>query len=158
MHDLVIVDTTVFLNILDVPAFNQDRENVVKELETFIKQDASFILPISTIWETGNHIAHLSKGNVRRQNAQKFVEQVKKSINDESPFKTSELPNKADLARWLNTFPNAVQRNKSDDKPTEGLSWGDHTIIGEFEKMRQKYPRANISIWSLDKDLSAYGN
>lgn len=158
MNNLVIVDTTVFLNILDVPAFNQDRENVVENMKKFIEQDASFILPISTIWETGNHIAHLSNGNVRRQNALKFVEQVKKSINDESPFKTSELPNKTDLARWLDTFPDAVQRNKSDEKPNEGLSWGDRTIIGELEKMRQKYPRANISIWSLDKDLSAYGN
>lgn len=62
------IDTSILLNILDVPDRNQNKDEVVKEFKTLIgSQTETLILPLATIIETGNHIAHIGSGNVRRE-------------------------------------------------------------------------------------------
>jgi hypothetical protein len=39
-----------------------------------------FLLPMATIIETGNHIAHNGNGDVRRQTAERFVKEVKAAL------------------------------------------------------------------------------
>ena len=62
------IDTSVFLNIINVPGRNQQREEVMKELKGLLEQKDvnTLILPFATIIETGNHIAHCGDGNQRR--------------------------------------------------------------------------------------------
>ena len=57
MSDIVIVDTSVLLNVLDVPAFNQDRAEVFERFGELLDADANFLLPMAAIFETGDHIA-----------------------------------------------------------------------------------------------------
>ncbi len=56
---IVIVDTSVFLNVLDVPGFNQEYAAVEEEFRSFVKNGADFELPAATVLETGNHITQL---------------------------------------------------------------------------------------------------
>ena len=55
MSDIVIVDTSVLLNVLDIPAFNQNRAEVFAEFNEFLDSGASFLLPMAAIFETGDH-------------------------------------------------------------------------------------------------------
>ena len=83
-----IIDTSVFLNILDVPQFNQNREAVLQEFEDRINNEDTFLLPFASILEAGNHIAQLVNSAQRKKYAQVFCEQVNASIDGKAPRKT----------------------------------------------------------------------
>lgn len=58
MNSICIIDTSIFLNILDVPSRNNDKERVIRDFEEYIQSEqVSFFLPMATVLETGNHIA-----------------------------------------------------------------------------------------------------
>ncbi len=57
MSAISIIDTSVFLNLLDVPNRNGEREQVYQAFSEYVELGATFILPMATIIETGNHIA-----------------------------------------------------------------------------------------------------
>jgi hypothetical protein len=79
MSALVLLDTSVYLNILDVPSFNQDREVILDEFEIRFQDQDLFFLPMATIWETGNHIADLANGSIRYQYGKKLLEDITKA-------------------------------------------------------------------------------
>jgi hypothetical protein len=56
---------------------------------------------------------------------------------------------------WIDTFPDHAGRNKAPDKP-EGNSFGDLTIIQDYEKACARFPMSEVFIWSLDSDLQSY--
>lgn len=76
MSAIVLLDTSVYLNVLDVDGFNQDRSTVLDGFERRIRTGDNFLLPMATIWETGNHIAHLLDGGRRRRFALALVQDV----------------------------------------------------------------------------------
>jgi len=51
MSAIVLLDTSVYLNVLDVPGFNQDRDKVFAELQDAIGSGDYFLLPLATVWE-----------------------------------------------------------------------------------------------------------
>ncbi len=138
-----------------MPGKCQDKEEVIKAFEDYIALGASFILPMATIIETGNHIAQNGNGNTRRKVASQFCEHISKVLNDEAPYKISNFPNNDEMKQWLNQFPDLAMRNKSPTKQ-EGTSFGDLTIIQEFEKQKKLFRAYKIWIWSLDDDLKQY--
>ena len=92
MSDIVLLDTSVYLNVLDVPGFNQDRDNILDDFAVRVERGDYFLLPMVTIWETGDHIADLADGRLRRQFAQSLVEQVTQAFNNNAPFRTTYFP------------------------------------------------------------------
>ena len=74
MSSICLIDTSVFLNILNVPRCNEDRMQNFKE---YIELGCTFLLPMATILETGNHIAQNGDGTIRRKTAIHFVKEVK---------------------------------------------------------------------------------
>lgn len=156
MSTICIIDTSVFLNILDVPNRNDQREEVFASFEEYIQLEATFILPMATIVETGNHIAQNGNGAKRREVALKFCEQVEAALNDKAPYKVSEFPKPKEVLEWLGNFPQHAGTNKSTTKPNEGTSFGDLSIIEEFNKCVDKFSMSEVFIWSLDSDLAAY--
>lgn len=69
------IDTSVFVNIIDVPNMNDQRGTVMKELKELLKNrnKEKMILPFATIIETGNHIAQNGNGQQRRKSADFFA-------------------------------------------------------------------------------------
>jgi len=55
---------------------------------------------------------------------------------------------------WLDEFPDRAGSNKTVAK-AEGTSFGDLSIIKEFEKACVRFPTREVFIWSLDSDLTA---
>ena len=85
MSDVVIVDTSVLLNVLDVPAFNQNRAEVFAEFNEFLDSDANFLLPIAAIFETGGHIADLRDGRQRQRYAEVFRDRIREALEGNAP-------------------------------------------------------------------------
>lgn len=156
MSDIVLLDTSVYLNVLDVPGRNQDRLAILEEFGDRCKQGDYFLLPMATIWETGNHIAKLSKGNERRKYAEKLVNDVKGAIHGNTPYRPTHFPDREEFLRWLADFPAHAQKNKSASKTREGVSLADLSIIKEWERTRSIHSMSRVLIWSLDGDLTRY--
>lgn len=156
MSPICIIDTSVFLNMMDVPGKNQDKEQIMDTFITYVGLNATFILPMATIIETGNHIAQNGNGNQRRKVAELFCEAVTGAFNGKAPWQPSDFPNAKEILTWINTFPEHAGRNKEPTKINEGTSFGDLSIIQEFNKCRSKFSMSEVFIWSLDHDLEAY--
>lgn len=155
MSSVCLIDTSVFLNILNVPKCNQDRSSVLHDFKLYSETSCIFLLPMATIIETGNHIAQNGDGNIRRQTAQRFIEQVKAAFKGEAPWKPSQFPQTEEILSWIDQFPELAGKNKAPNKQ-EGTSFGDLSIIQEFHKACNRFPMTEVFIWSLDGDLKTY--
>jgi hypothetical protein len=80
MSAIVLLDTSIYLNVLNVPRFNQERNAVLGEFPAAIEAGNYFLLPLATVWETGNHIADLPDGQTRRRYAERLIADVTKAL------------------------------------------------------------------------------
>ena len=156
MSAVCLIDTSIFLNLMDVPGRNQDKAAVIASFREYVELNTTFILPMATILETGNHIAQSGDGRVRRATAERFVTEVKWAFRGEAPWRPSQFPDTEEMLGWIDRFPDAAMRNKSATKPNEGTSFGDLSIIQEYEKCRHLHSAREVFIWSLDQDLKAF--
>jgi hypothetical protein len=147
MSAICLIDTSIFVEILDVPRMAADHEQVILELQAKIENEESLFLPMATILETGNHIAQNGDGGQRRACALNFVTQVEKALKGQSPFKPISFLEKEQLQQWLCEFPDSAMR---------GNSLGDLSIIHDFHRFCRQNPRREIRIWSLDNHLSSF--
>ena len=147
MPPVVIVDTSVLLNVLDVPGFNQDRDAVLDRFGELVDAGANFLLPLGTVMETGNHIADIRGGQRRRRHATVFADQVRKALKGEAPWALAPLPDADELVRWLDTFPDEAMR---------GLGMVDLSIVKEWDRACKRHPRRRALIWTLDQRLTGY--
>lgn len=155
MSSICLIDTSIFLEILNVPNYNQHRESVLEDFETYFQAGCTFLLPMATILETGNHIAQNGDGTLRRKTAIHFVEQVKAAFTGEAPWRPTPFPNTEEILLWIDQFPDLAGKNKAPLK-LEGTSFGDLSIIQEFHKSCNLFSMSEVFIWSLDSDLKNY--
>lgn len=148
MSKIHFIDTSVFVELLDVPHLNTKHNEAVAEYRLLDENGDIFILPVATVVETGNHIAHIPDGNTRRLIAEKFVEIVKEAIKQESSWNiVPEIPVDV-LEHVLSTFP---------DQAMQKTGFGDLSIIEQFnDYWEHKQPIGEMRIWSFDKHLSSY--
>jgi hypothetical protein len=155
MSTIVLLDTSVYLNVLDVPGCNQDRAVVFHSFQEAFQRGDHFLLPLATVWETGSHIARLTDGQQRRIHAGKLVNDVVKAFDGQAPYRPTHFPEREEFVRWLREFPDAAMRNRSRDKATRGTSLADLSIIKEWERNCALHPKSRVRIWSLDIDLDS---
>ncbi len=147
MSATCLIDTSVFVEILNVPTKNAHHKEVLSDLETKIQNNETLFLPMATILETGNHIAQNGDGRQRRRCAKKFVSQVQKALDGKSPFKPIKFLTEGQLQQWLKDFPDCAMKEY-------GL--GDLSIIHDFHRLCQQSPRLEVYIWSFDGHLSSF--
>jgi len=145
---ICLLDTTILCNIVPVPGRDQHKDAVFQELAEREERGEWLLLPIAAIIETGNHIAHCGDGRVRRETAERFRDIVADALDGHAPF-TATPPFELDaLKTWLVGFPDHVM---------ESIGLADLSIIKECERQRTLHPHREVSIWSRDRHLSAYG-
>lgn len=147
MRTICLIDTSIFVNILNVPNMNRDHVPITQELELKIRNNEGLFLPMATILETGNHIAQNGDGNQRRTRANLFARQVELAIDGKSPFTPVNFLEAHDLRRWLSDFPDWAMQSR-------GL--GDLSIVHDWERVRDQNQARRVYIWSLDTHLSGY--
>ena len=134
MNTIVIIDTCILLNILDVPGHNQDKESIEIEFQQHVQQGDRLLLPMATILETGSHIA-------------KIPELVIQTHRGEAPWSPIAFPDLDSIILWLDQFP---------DFAMQGVGFADVTIIKDWEKVCDRHPMSRVKIWSIDGDLGGY--
>lgn len=162
MADICLLDTSILLNILDIPSKSQNKNTVMKDFKLYIDAECRFIIPLVVAVEVGNHISQNGDGGTRRKIARQFVDMMQKTFNGESPFEISDFDLKNEWQNWIGEFIDRAGQNKTAAKPNEGMSLTDLSIIKEYNALQAKN-RANrnkhvkVFIWSLDSDLEFYG-
>ena len=144
MSEIVLVDTSVLMNVLDVPGFNQHRDTVLEEFERLIEIGAHLFLPMAAVFEAGNHVATLADGRLRRRMAELFASELEKALRGNAPWRPVRFPEQQTITAWLAEFPDAAMR---------GLGMGDLSILEEWRAQCLRYPMTRVRVWTLDTDL-----
>jgi len=147
MGSIVLVDTSILLNVFNVPGRAQDREAVLDQLEKLIDRGDHLFIPIAAVFETGNHIAHVPAGHDRRTAAERFVFGIRDALNDRVPWKPISFPSHGEFLQWLEAFPDSAMR---------GVGMGDLSVVKEWESCCQRFSMSRVWIWSLDGHLQGY--
>ena len=143
------IDTSVMMNLLEVPGRCADSQMIKEEFRQVLDNKEVLILPIATIIETGNHIAHINNGNSRRTIASKFGEFLRKTAEGKAPWQLYgiELDKEGLLYLADNIVENAMQQ----------VGVGDMSIIHAYEQYKSNTPGiGRIMIWSTDRHLQGY--
>ncbi|MBB4913918.1 hypothetical protein [Streptosporangium saharense] len=146
------VDTSVLCNILDIPGKNQDRESVKQQLEQ--RRGCDLILPVTTVIETGNHIAQLSDGRVRRDRADKLHQLLSLVIAGEAPWVLHTVEWGEGFLRSL--LAGAGTGTPFSDHVMAKLGLGDLCILTERELYRTRVTNVEVGIWTLDTQLRSH--
>lgn len=145
--EVVVLDTSVLLNVLDVPGFNQERGEIYQQFRALVDSEASLLLPLAAIFEAGNHIADLSDGRLRRRYAERFRDSIRAALAGRSPWIPTRFPDRTALSRWLGGFPDHAMRGR-------GLS--NLSIVRDWEAACERNKSRRVRIWSLNKRLQGY--
>lgn len=144
-----IVDTSILVELLDVPGLASTHAEVVAQFEvrasSSVRQE--FLLPLAVLIETGNHVAQARDGSARRGAAERFVEFARSALGGDSPFVPTALPSTTDIAAWLDDFPERAMR---------GVGLADRSLIALWESQRELQPHRRVYIWSLDQHLLGF--
>lgn len=144
------IDTSIVMNLLEIPYMCDKKEQVKEEFKQALEDKETLILPVTTIIESGNHIAHISDGSIRREKAIKFKEFLKKTANQEAPWELYGVNiQKEDLLNIANQFPESAALME--------MGTGDLCTIQFYENYKNSMPAlGRIMIWSTDTHLQQY--
>ena len=139
------IDTSIVMNLLEIPNMCAEAAVVKDEFKTAVEAEETMILPMSTIIESGNHIAHIADGTIRRTKAMEFQTFLRKTAKDEAPWKLYGLEmRKEDLLALANDFPEYALNLE--------MGIGDMSIIRFYERYKKEVPAiGHIMIWSKEK-------
>jgi hypothetical protein len=135
---LLIIDTSVFCVWLDIPERNTCKDELGKTLTSkdiqnkiadYQQKGYQFVLPMAVIIETGNHIAHIQRQNLRIEKAKQFAEHITKSLDATRPWiafnNQKALFETENLREMITTWESEVYKTQQGQK---GIAMGDVAI------------------------------
>jgi hypothetical protein len=155
MKKVLLLDTSILCILLEVPGMDDcgpdhdkwDKTRVAEKIQAEEREKTTFVLPLASIIETGNHISQAAHS--RRERGQSLAELMIKSANQLSPWaafsEQSMLWSPEKLIHLANTWP---------DLADQKLSLADATI----KDVAEYYAQMNYSVEILtgDQGLKAY--
>jgi len=149
-----LVDTSVFAALIKVPGRDQRHDEVRSEFERRIDAGITFILPVTTIIETGNLIANGSGD--RRSAAQRLLQALDLARASDPPWTIRDVA-------WDSGFLERFVGGDSTGTDLVGhltsgtLGSGDVAILVERDLLREGMSNTSVRVWSHDDQLHAYG-
>lgn len=153
MRPVKFIDTSVLCNLVPVPAMDQHAAQIREEMKTHLDAGCQFVLPITTVIETGNHIAHLPSGQMRRDTAKTFVEILHFVQRGKAPWVLHDVSWNADFLGQL--LAGADTGTTYLQHATSKVGAGDLCILTERSAYEQR-TGIRATVWSIDSDLTAY--
>lgn len=154
MHAATFIDTSILLEVLRVPGKSQRPDAVRAELGERVDTGEALLLPTATIIETGNHIAQVDDGRLRRSCAEGLAGVLRATTREEPPWVLNG-------ASWDRALVQAICDGARGcpplpDMATQGVGAGDVSILAEAEAYERRVANVRVRIWTLDAGLAAY--
>ena len=148
MSNVHFIDTSVLVELLNIPNMNGRHAQAKAEYEELVASGDTFVLPVAVLVETGNHIAHISDGNMRYKIAVLFSSLVQKAIKSEDNWNTVPDIPMCTLEKIIHQFPSLARGQ---------TGFGDISIIEQFNDYWQnRQPIGMMRIWAFDEHLQGY--
>lgn len=152
--DVLFIDTSVLCNLIDVPGRNQDHGTVRKEFEALVSQGRTrFVIPVTTIIETGNHIAHA--GGNRRGAAERLERFLQAAANEDAPWQLHSVT-------WDAAYLAALRAGDGTGAPMVDhlgngtMGTGDLALLCERDAFEARTNFRTVRIWTLEATMAAY--
>lgn len=151
MRTVLFLDTSILLNLLEVPNKSQNIDEVREKFRNYCEEaNVTLILPFAAIIETGNHIAHIKDGNIRKVCADKMAMLLEMTARNEAPWSCTRYGFRNNLVNIADMFRKLA---------IEGIGIGDISILDEYKQYKDEHQiknYVNVDIWTYDNHLNAY--
>lgn len=147
MRAVAVVDTSVLCELLAIPGLCAAASAWEDEWRRRIKRGERFLVPLTTVIETGNHVGQIKDGALRRAAAERFVRDVQLASAGRLPFVTAPLPSLPDVDALIARFV---------EWATRGSGLGDLSLVQVFERQAALNPDRRVYIWTQDAHLAGY--
>ncbi len=152
------IDTSVLCELLDVPGLASRAAEVQAEFQQRVAAGERFIVPLTAVVETGNHIAQVKHGDRRRAAAQ-FVTLLQRAIDEPttSPFVLHRF-------LWNERFLTDLLNGDGTGQPLLDLAGngvmgsGDVSILVERDLLLEATAYHEAVVWTDDEHLRAHGS
>jgi hypothetical protein len=151
--NVTFIDTSILCELLRVPGKCQQHEAVRDEFERRIGDGERFVIPITAVIETGNHIAQA--GGDRRAAADRFCKLLATAGSGAAPFVIHQ-------ESWDDGFLSELCAGNGTGQPFIDLAGngqmgaGDVAILVERDRFRERSAFGTIGIWTLEAVMNAY--
>jgi hypothetical protein len=157
---VVFIDTSVLCNFLRIPGKAQHGDTVHNDYQRRRAAGDTFVLPLATVIETGNHIEQLqeSLGHERRRCAEDLTRILRLVASGSEPWVLVETEWNREL---LEQFCDGGTSNPSTPSFTEAatqgaLGGGDLAILIERSRFARRVAEQDVQIWTYDQQLDAW--
>lgn len=151
---MLLVDTSVLLEVLRVP-FESDRSaEVTEEFDDHLRKGVALQIPMASVLETGSHIRRIRNGDARRRCARTFTLFLEQALIEQPPWRFSPFAwNESVIRNLLDGEGHGYSLIRSIG---DGIfEIGDLTIIEEWRIIFHNVsPKVyDIDVWTLDSTL-----
>jgi hypothetical protein len=150
---VTFLDTSILCELLEVPGKCQQHETVRGEFQRRADEGERFVIPITAVIETGNHIAQASRD--RRRAAERFCKFLAAARGGEAPFVVHQPSWDDDFLRELCDGDGTAQ-SFVDLAGNGQMGAGDVAILVERDRYRAASAFREVGIWTLETALGAY--
>ena len=151
-REAVFVDSSVLMRLIGLDGDDLARE-IAAEFDERSGRGQRFVIPVTAIIETGNHIAQLSSD--RRRFAMKFADVLR-------AVRSAQIPWTVRASSWDEEFVqellngNATGSSLIDLVGDGRMGTGDIAILVERDRFRRETAYIDVGIWTLDRELAAF--
>jgi hypothetical protein len=156
MRRVSFIDTSVMCELVEVPGKCRGDEAIANELRTRSTDGERFIVPLTTVVETGNHIAQAKTGN-RRAAATRFAALLEAAAAGRTPFEANQVTWDPDFLAAL-LGGDSTGQSFVDLAGNGQMGGGDVAILVERDRYlaTSALDRDRVGIWTLEAVLGAY--
>ena len=151
-----LLDTSILLEILDVPQEADEHEEVLKELDGKAVRGVTLLVSITAVVEAGDHVGNIKDGAARRSCALRLSKLIAATLDPQRPWKFEPVSWDEPLLRALvePIFPEVVP-TLVESLSQKYLQMGDLLIVGEFERLRRNLDPSvvDVDVWTKDANL-----
>lgn len=156
-----VIDTSYLAELFFIPGkSNELSQGIIKRKFTnAIQNEHRLFVPFPVIFELGNHIAHITNGQVRADKANKLITSIHSSIMDESPWIITGSSEPDILLNFDSFF--GICTEFCTRYAAESIGIVDSIIIKEAERIKGKYASFlnstySVHIWTRDRLVKSY--
>lgn len=152
---VVLIDTGILHHIVGLDGDGPDRRAVLAQFDEREANGDLFVIPVTAIIETGNHIAQ-SAGD-RRSMAELLVKVIREAQSPDPPWIIR-------ATTWDATFLNDLVAGDSTGSDLITLlgdgrmGSGDVAILVERDRFRRETAYTAVEVWTADDHLRAHGS
>jgi len=157
MRQVQLLDTSIIVELLEVPGESSRHVETVTELDRRSESPIELQMPVASLVEAGGHVGRIVGGYQRRECASRLKAMVLGTLERVAPWSFTPLEwDEALLAELVGpTHPSAP--DLVDSFTRQFLEMGDLLIVAEFRRLRANLDRrvVDVDVWTYDGNLRA---